>query len=51
VISPRLDLDAVVALLFAMADGIALQVLSAPERDHTDVIAAGTQAARYLLAG
>jgi AcrR family transcriptional regulator len=50
VISPRLDLSAVVAVLFAMADGIALQVLSDPDRDHTDVIAAGTQAARHLLA-
>jgi hypothetical protein len=26
-------------------------VLSDPERDHTDVIAAGTVAARHLLAG
>jgi AcrR family transcriptional regulator len=51
VISPRLELSAVVALLFAMADGIALQVLSDPERDHRDVIEAGTQAARNLLAG
>ena len=51
VISPGIDMNAVVALLFAMADGIALQVLSDPERDHTDVIAAGTQAARHLLAG
>ena len=40
-----------VALLFAMADGIALQVLSDPERDHTDVIDAGTRAARHILAG
>jgi AcrR family transcriptional regulator len=51
VISPRLDVNAVVALLFAMADGIALQVLSDPERDHTGVIEAGTQAARHILAG
>ena len=51
VISPRLDMNGVVAMLFAMADGIALQVLSDPERDHTDVITAGTQAARHLLAG
>jgi AcrR family transcriptional regulator len=51
VISPRLDVNAVVALLFAMADGIALQVLSDPERDHTDVIAAGTEAARHVLSG
>ena len=46
VISPRFDIDAVVAFLFALADGIALQLLSDPERDHADVIAAGTEAAR-----
>jgi AcrR family transcriptional regulator len=51
VISPRFEISAVVALLFAMADGIALQVLSDPERDHTGVIAAGTEAARHILAG
>jgi AcrR family transcriptional regulator len=51
VISPLADVNAVVALLFAMADGIALQVLSDPERDHTGVIEAGTQAARHILAG
>jgi AcrR family transcriptional regulator len=51
VISPRFEINAVVALLFAMADGIALQVLSDPDRDHTGVIAAGTEAARHILAG
>jgi AcrR family transcriptional regulator len=51
VIAPRFEIDAVVALLFAMADGIALQLLADPERDHTDVIAAGTEAARHVLAG
>jgi AcrR family transcriptional regulator len=51
VISPRYDVNAVVALLFAMADGIALQVLSDPSRDHTDMITAGTEAARHILAG
>ena len=51
VISPRHDVNAVVALLFAMADGIALQVLSDPSRDHTDMITAGTEAARHILAG
>ena len=50
-ITPRFEIDAVVALLFALADGIALQLLSDPERDHADVIAAGTVAARHLLAG
>jgi AcrR family transcriptional regulator len=49
VIKPRLDIDAIVGLLFAMADGIALQVLSDPERDHTEMITAGTEAARHLL--
>jgi AcrR family transcriptional regulator len=41
--------DAVVGFLFAVADGVALQMLSDPERDHSDVIAAGTAAARALL--
>jgi AcrR family transcriptional regulator len=50
VISAKFDMDAVVATLFALADGIALQVLSDPDRDHKDVIAAGTVAARHLLA-
>ena len=45
------DADAVVAFLFAVADGLALQMLSDPERDHADVIAAGTRAARSLLGG
>src|SRR5262245_5910882 len=51
VISPRFDIDGVVALLFAMGDGIALQLLADPERDHKDVIAAGTDAARHVLSG
>jgi hypothetical protein len=49
VISPRYDADATVGYLFALADGIALQVLSDPDRDHDTVIEAGTAAARYLL--
>ena len=51
VISLSYEVDDVVSLLFAMADGIALQVLSDPDRDHTAVIAAGTEAARGLLVG
>ena len=47
VISPGVEINAVVALLFAMADGIALQVLSDPERDHTGVIEAA--ATEYRL--
>jgi AcrR family transcriptional regulator len=49
VISPRFEIDAVVGFLFALADGVALQMLSDPKRDHKDVIAAGTEAARHLL--
>jgi AcrR family transcriptional regulator len=51
VISPRFGIDAVVAFLFALGDGLALQLLSDPERDHKDVIAASTEAARQILAG
>lgn len=43
------DADPVVGALFAIADGLALQVLSDPERDHAELIAAGTVAARALL--
>ena len=45
----RFDANSVVGLLFALGDGIALQVLADPERDHAEVIAAGTVAARHLL--
>lgn len=43
------DAGAVVGFLFAVADGVALQMLSDPERDHSGVIGAGTAAARSLL--
>jgi AcrR family transcriptional regulator len=49
VLDLRYDANATVGFLFALADGIALQMLSDPERDHADVIAAGTEAARHLL--
>ena len=45
----RFDANAVVGFLFALADGIALQMLSDPERDHSEVIAASTEAATHLL--
>ncbi|MBM3666476.1 MAG: TetR/AcrR family transcriptional regulator [Actinobacteria bacterium] len=45
----RFEPDGVVGCLFALGDGLALQMLSDPERDHADVIAAGTTAARHLL--
>jgi AcrR family transcriptional regulator len=49
VLSLRFDAEAIVAFLFAIADGIALQVLTDPERDFDDVIETGTAAARFLL--
>ena len=49
VLDLRYDANAVVGFLFALADGIALQMLSDPERDHAGVIEAGTEAARHLL--
>lgn len=45
----RCDSHSTAAFLLALADGIALQVLSDPERDHGGVIEAGTEAARHLL--
>ena len=51
VLKLRADADAIVGFLFAVADGVALQMLTDPQRDHTDVIAAGTLAARSLLTG
>lgn len=49
VLSLRFDADAVVGFLFALADGVALQMLSDPERDHADVISAASEAAQHLL--
>lgn len=49
VIEMRFGTDAVVGYLFALADGIALQVLSDQARDHAGLIEAGTAAARHLL--
>ena len=49
VIKLRADADAVVGFLFALADGLALQILTDPEKDHTELVAAGTLAARSLM--
>jgi AcrR family transcriptional regulator len=49
VLSLRFDAESNVAFLFAIADGIALQALTDPERDFDEVIEAGTAAARHLL--
>jgi AcrR family transcriptional regulator len=49
VLSLRFDAESTVTYLFGIADGIALQVLSDPERDFAPAFEAGTAAARYLL--
>jgi len=49
VLDLRYDANAVASYLFAVGDGFALQALSAPERDHSAALAAGTAAARFLL--
>lgn len=49
VLSLRFGAEAVVAYLFAIADGIALQALTDPRREFDEVIEVGTAAARYLL--
>ena len=49
VLSLRFDADAVVAFLFAVGDGFALQALSDPSRDNGAALEAGTAAARHLL--
>src|SRR5262249_61033799 len=45
VLSLRFDADPVVAILFAVGDGFALQALSCPEHDHGPSLEAGTAAA------
>jgi AcrR family transcriptional regulator len=51
VLSLRYDAEAIVAYLFAIADGFALQALSEPTRDIGPALAAGAASARFLLAG
>jgi len=51
VLSLRYDAEAIVAYLFAVGDGFALQALSDPERDVGAALEAGAASARFLLAG
>jgi AcrR family transcriptional regulator len=51
VLKLRYDAEAIVAYLFAVADGFALQALSEPDRDIGPALAAGGASARFLLAG
>jgi AcrR family transcriptional regulator len=49
VLSLRFDAESVVAYLFALGDGFALQALSDPSRDQSGPLEVGTASARYLL--
>ncbi len=51
VLKLRYDAEAIVAYLFAVGDGFALQALSEPGRDISAALAAGAASARFLLAG
>jgi len=51
VLKLRYDAEAIVAYLFAVGDGFALQALSEPGRDIDAALAAGAASARFLLAG
>jgi AcrR family transcriptional regulator len=51
VLKLRYDAEAIVAYLFAAADGFALQALSEPGRDISAALEAGAASARFLLAG
>jgi AcrR family transcriptional regulator len=51
VLKLRYDAEAIVAYLFAVGDGFALQALSEPDRDIAAALAAGAASARFLLAG
>lgn len=48
-IALRFAAEPTVAYLFAIADGLAVQVISDPDRDHGPVLEAGREAARHLL--
>jgi AcrR family transcriptional regulator len=49
VVSLRADADSVASIILALGDGAALQLLSDPDWEATDAIAAGIQAVRFLL--
>jgi AcrR family transcriptional regulator len=49
VVKLRGDADAVASLLFALGDGLELQLVSDPEWDSTETFATGAATARFLL--
>jgi AcrR family transcriptional regulator len=51
VVKLRGDADSVASLLFALGDGLELQLVSDPEWDSTETFATGVETARFLLGG
>src|SRR3954454_12513640 len=51
VVTLRGDADSVASLLFALGDGLELQLVSDPDWDSTETFAIGIQTARFLLGG
>ena len=51
VVKLRGDADAVASLLFALGDGLELQLVSDPDWDSTETFATGIATARFLLGG
>jgi AcrR family transcriptional regulator len=49
VLSLRFDAESTVTFMFGAADGVALQRLSAPERDYSELLELERAIARYLL--
>src|SRR3954451_5999948 len=51
VVKLRGNADSVASLLFALGDGLELQLVSDPGRDSTETFATGIDTARFLLGG
>ena len=51
VVKLRGDADSVASLLFALGDGLELQLVSDPDWDSTETFATGIKTARFLLGG
>ena len=51
VVKLRGDADSVATLLFALGDGLELQLVSDPDWDSTETFATGIETARFLLGG
>jgi AcrR family transcriptional regulator len=51
VVELRGDANAVASLLFALGDGLELQLVSDPEWDSSETFATGIETARFLLGG